>query len=359
MPIEPDEVDMDAQQLDRAVGLVRARGAVAQLCVRRHARVVLDVAVGCRPDALFWVFSAGKPVTAVLVHQLTEQGIVDLDAPVATYWPEFAQNGKRTISIRHVLAHRAGLPAAGTALGDALAMTSWDRSIRRIERARPRWRPGTVSAYSPVVSGFVLGELVRRTTGQPVPELLRTAILDPVGLTDTALGLSDEQWPRHVPVRVAGPTGPLVEAVVNRRATRQAVIPAAGLSTTARDLATFYQSLLDVEHGTPTGVLHARTLARALAPSSDGEIDRTIHAPIRWAQGFQLGGPRAPERAVLPLGTRSSPRTFGHNGSSCCIGWADPDRDVAYAYLTNRLTNRQADGRHLAAVADAVLAACR
>src|SRR5581483_10515332 len=116
-------------------------GAAAQICVLREGRVVLDRSVGCQPDSLFWIFSASKPFVALLVHQLAERGALRLDDRVAAYWPRFGQRGKDTITIRQVLQHRSGVPVASSLLGDGLAMTPWDRAVRHVERARPRWPP--------------------------------------------------------------------------------------------------------------------------------------------------------------------------------------------------------------------------
>jgi CubicO group peptidase (beta-lactamase class C family) len=146
-------------------------------------------------------------------------------------------------------------------------------------------------------------------------------------------------------------------ALFNRRRTREAVIPAAGVSTTARDLARFYDMLLRGGELDGVRVVRPDTVAEARRPSSDGEVDRLIRLPIRWAQGFQLGGPGSERGWRRPLGQRSSALAFGHNGSNCCIGWADPTRGIAFAYLTNLLVPGHSGARHLSDVADAVLAA--
>ncbi|WP_433166059.1 serine hydrolase domain-containing protein [Kribbella sp. CA-247076] len=349
---EPRDVRMDAGRLGAAVELVRARKAAAQLCVVRDGRVVVDLAIGCAPESLFWLFSASKPYVAIVIHQLVESGRLHLDDAVAAYWPEFGEHGKRAITVRQVLQHRSGLTTIGSYAGDARAMADWDRSLRRIEQARPRWPIDTV-AYSPLAFGFVLGEVAHRCSGQPIEQLVRRSVLEPLGLSDTFLGLPAGEWDRSVPIRVSGPIGPFVQSVVNRRSTREAVVPGAGISTTARDLAALYQGLL----AGGSGVLRPESLAAAVAPTSEGEVDRTIGAPIRWSQGFQLGGPRFVPNVITPLGTTSSPRAFGHNGSNCCIGWADPERRIAYAYLTNRIGRRDADAAHHAAVADKVIEA--
>jgi CubicO group peptidase (beta-lactamase class C family) len=305
-----------------------------QLYVEQGGTVLIDEATHCAPDALFWIFSASKPFTAVLVHRLVERGELDLDEPIAAHWPGFGRNGKQAITVRQVLQHRTGLVSQ---LGrEGLVMADWNRSVRRAEGYRPEREIGGAPGYLPLSYGFILGELLRRMTGTPLPELLRREV---PGLTDTYLGLPDHAWPRHVPLRVEGRLGRLVRSILNRRATRQAVIPAAGVSTTARDLGRFYRALLD------NRLLRPDTLAEACRPTDDSGY-------IRWAQGFQLGASRAP----LPsMGRRSGPRTFGHNGSNCCIAWADPDRDLVFAYLTDRVPSREDGARQLVEVADPIL----
>ncbi|WP_328454433.1 serine hydrolase domain-containing protein [Amycolatopsis sp. NBC_00438] len=332
--------------LEPAAELVRARGARASLCVLRDGQVLLDRSFGGPPDALFWIFSASKPFVALLVHQLAARGELSLDAPVARYWPEFARGGKGAITVRHVLRHRSGFASARGFAGDALIMADRARTLRAIERITPRWAPGEVAAYQPIVYGHLLGEVLHRVTGDDVDVLLRKEFLGPLGLTDTHLGLPDALWPRHVPLRGQDFGARLTARLINRRALRRAVIPAAGISTTARDLAAFYQALLDGEVVDPAAVREARQ------PSGDAVVDRTIGTRIRWAQGFQLGG------AGRPMGTLSGRETFGHNGSNCCVAWADPGRRLVFAYLTDRVVSGHRAAAHLGAVADAVLTAC-
>jgi CubicO group peptidase (beta-lactamase class C family) len=344
--------------LGRALELIEARGAAAQICVHRNGKLVLDRAINCAPQSLFWIFSASKPFVAMLVYLLAERGQLRLDDPVAAHWPEFGRNGKDKISIRMVLQHRSGLPTAGGALGDAMSMADWDRSVRRIERARPIRTAGRSSAYQFISFGFILGELVQRVSGVSVDKFLAAEILEPLRMRDTFLGLPDAEWPRHVPVRFRNMLGRPVQFIVNRRETRQAVIPAAGISTTARDLAVFYQMLLNEGEFEGRRILQPASIREARTSSNNGEWDPYAFAPIRWAQGLQLGGPRPDKRYVSPMGRLSSPLAFGHNGSNCCIGWADPTRQLAFAYLTNLLTSPRRDARHLTDVADAIIGAC-
>jgi CubicO group peptidase (beta-lactamase class C family) len=310
---------------------------------------------------MFFLFSASKPFVALLVHQLAERGALSLDDPLARYWPRFGQRGKQEITIRQVLQHRSGLPVARSMARDALAMTDWDASIAALEQAAPAYPPGEVPAYHVLSYGFLLGELVQRVTGMPVRDVLRAEILEPLRLRDTYLGLPAEHWARHVPVRGRGAAELVTGLMVNRRAVREAVIPAASISTTARDLARFYQALLNGGELGGRRILRVDTIQRALQPSSDGQTDRYLKLPVRWSEGFQLGGDR-PGRARIgggygAMGRLARATTFGHNGSYVCLGWADPDRGVAVGYVTGRLISRSEGARHMGMVSDAVLAA--
>ncbi|SDC05612.1 CubicO group peptidase, beta-lactamase class C family [Raineyella antarctica] len=347
--------EVDRQALDAAWALVEARRAPAQLCVISRGAVVLDRCLRTGPDRLFWAFSAGKPVTSVIVWRLVERGLLDLDDPLCRRWPEFVGGGKEEITVRHVLQHRSGLPTAGSLLGDVFAMTDWETSIRRLERASCRYRPGSVPAYQFLSYGFLLGELVQRVTGQTFTELVQLEVCGPAGLADTYAHLVDALLPRaQLMVRRGG--GAVVGSWVNRRDVREAVIPAGGISTTAHDLATFYAALLP-DHA-PGTLLAPATLAEATRPTTETELDRFARLHIRWAQGFQLGGPR-PGRMPIPLGATSSPRAFGHNGSHVCLGWADPDRGLAVGYVTAAMTRADRDMAHMQQLSDAILAATR
>lgn len=340
-----------------ALDLAAERGGMARLCVLRGGESLVDVSLGCAPDTLFLLFSAGKPLTALAVHHLAERGLIDLDAPVWTYWPAYAAGGKLDVSVRHVLRHRSGAPTStGSIVGDARIMTDWDRSIAAAERAHPRWPAGEVPAYHILNYGFVLGELVRRVSGVPLAQYAREALLDPLGLGDTHIGLPHNQAHRLAPLRVhSGGLASLVRsAYFNRPAVREAVVPAATVTATAPDVARLYRMLL--LGGTIDGVrvLRPETLQAALRPTTaSGEKDRLLRIPVRWAEGFQLGG--AVGRSGTAMGTSPDPETFGHNGSYVCSAWADPVRDLVCVYLTNLVVGRADGERHHAAVSDAVL----
>lgn len=317
--------------LERVARAISDYGAIAQICVLRDGEVVLDRAWGVSPATPMILFSSGKPLTSMLVHKLAGQGLFALDDPLARYWPSFGANGKDEITVRHVLRHRSGLPYARSLGRDALVAAHWDRSVRALERARPHTPPGAVPAYHVLSHGFLLGELVRRVTDEPLPAVFESTIFGPAGMTRTTLGGS------RVPLRKGRR---VTQALFNRRSVRDAVIPAATVASTARDLARFYQWLLD-----------EGSWRLATTPTSEGETDRVTGLPIRWSEGFQLGG----LGGVRFLGSHSSPDAFGHNGSNACMGWADPSRRVVVAYLTNRLSGGPGRSPHQCAVSDAIL----
>ena len=201
----PENADMDPGALRHAVSLIEARGAIAQIRVLRHGQVVLDRAFGCRPDSLFLSLLGRQALRGHAGAPARRAGTLDLDDPVARYWPEFGRRGKDTITIRQVLQHRAGLPVAHSLPRDALAAPHWRRAVHALELAQPSWPPGEVPAYHILSFGFILGEVVQRVTGADLREVMRAELFGPVGLADTYLGLPRAQWPRHVPVRGRGP----------------------------------------------------------------------------------------------------------------------------------------------------------
>ena len=336
----------------------RREGAAAQICVIRGDEVVLERRWGCAPDALFLIYSSSKPFVALLVHLLAERGALRLDDPVALHWPEFAGDGKEAVTIRHALQHRAGIPMPGGVLATLLHCTNWDEAVRDIENARPKWPAGAVPAYHFLSFGFILGELVQRVTRRSLKQVLADEFLQPLGLADIHLGLPDADLPRAVPVRSVHPSEIANQWVFNRRRVRQAIMPAAGISAGARQLARFYQLLVRGGELDGVRVLQPATILEACRPSSDGLVDAFIKRPVRWAQGFQLGGPSADPRDLGRfMGSTSSPKTFGHAGNASCVTWADPTRGLVLAYLSNLQPGIDGGLEHVGTVSDAVLAA--
>lgn len=349
--------------------LVKARPGATQLCVLRYGEVVLDLSVNCDPDALFMLWSTGKPLTTMAVHLLAERGLVDLDEPIHRAWPGYERHGKQAVTTRHVLRHRSGVPlSTGSVLSDALAMSNWERSVRAAENAKPVWKVDQVNAYHILSYGFILGELVRRVDGRPIAQFIREEILDPAGLHDTYLGLTPDIRPRRIPLAAPSrgePRASLGErlklAHFERHATAAEVVPAANVHSTAHDVARFYQLLLNTGVTDGRQIFAAKTIAEALRPSlPDSEAtqpDRIIGHAVRWAQGFQLGWGGLAVDTAHPFGRTASRAVFGHNGGNYCAAWADPEHGLAFAHLTNLIAPRAEALRHQTEIADLARAA--
>ncbi|HEX7946792.1 MAG TPA: serine hydrolase domain-containing protein, partial [Phenylobacterium sp.] len=179
----------------------------AQLCVYRAGRPVFDIWTGrdvvndrpYGPDTLTVLMSCTKAAVAVVVHRLAERGALDLDAPVARWWPEFAANGKGAITVAQLLDHSAGLMGHEPDTGmDGASALAWDRSTRALAAMRPLWAPGTAYMYHFITYGFLLGEVVWRATGRTVGQVFAEEVAGPLGL-DFWIGLPDAQQHRVAP----------------------------------------------------------------------------------------------------------------------------------------------------------------
>jgi CubicO group peptidase (beta-lactamase class C family) len=331
------------------------------LCLRRKNVTILDRAIGhasgnapgdvldaykrpARHDSLYCMFSASKMVTAMLVHLLEERHLVHLDDPVATYVPDFGRKGKGSITLRHVLTHRAGVPRIPPELADPNLLAHPEQILSLLCEQRPSWRPGRKLGYHALTGGFLLGAVIERVTGKSLRRVLDDEVRRPLGLATFDYGVAPA---RLHDVAVNAFTGPPVVpplATFIKRALSvgfgdavrmsndprflEAVVPAGNICTTASDAARFMQLLLD--GGTLDGkrIFEARTIARAVAEQSYLELDLTIGAPIRYGMGFILGA-----KVASPYGL-DTPHAFGHLGFTNVFVWADPDRDLAAALLT-------------------------
>lgn len=302
-----------------------------------------------RHDTIVNVFSTTKAVTALCAHLLVDRGELDLDAPVARYWPEFAANGKAAITPRQLLSHSAGLAALRARL-TADALFDWEAMTAALAAETPWWEPGSANGYHALTYGYLVGELVRRISGRTLGAFLRQEIAAPLG-ADFHVGLpasEDHRVAEMIPPseaeRAASGAGPppadsLMAAVMgnppmrpevaNLPAWRRAEIPAANGHGNARSVARIMAVLAC--GGALDGV---RLLSR---PSIEGAIREQIYQqdlvlgfPIRWGLGFMLNSPTLP---VSP-----NPHTFGHGGWGGSLGFADLDAAASWAYVMNKMT---------------------
>jgi CubicO group peptidase (beta-lactamase class C family) len=300
-------------------------------------------------DTLVNLFSVGKAISAVCLLRLVEAGRVELDAPVARYWPEFAQAGKAKLPVRYLLTHQAGLPAVARPLPPA-AWGDWTLMTEALAAQAPWWEPGTGHGYHVNTQGFLIGEVIRRVTGQSIGAYFRAELGGPAGL-DGPGGRGPEHDARCADY-IPAPPSPEREAfeqrarldpmrlnahfirpglsgvqVVNTRAWRAAEVPSTNGHGTARAVARLYSAL--ATDGTLDGVhvLAPETIARAITEQVNGP-DLVLERPTRYGLGFQL---TMPERRLGP-----GPRAFGHFGAGGSLGFADPDARVAFGYAMNQ-----------------------
>ncbi len=327
----------------------------AQLCVHVGPERVLDLTggVGMDPDSLLPVYSSSKGATAIVIALLVQRGQLDLDAKVASYWPEFAQCGKDAVTVRQMLSHQAGLPGVDGGF-------TWDELLghtplaERLAAQRPFWQPGQAFLYHAVTIGTLADELVRRIDGRTVADALREEVTAPRGI-DVWMGTPASEDHRVVeaqppsveelmaflaesPGALGGgdditaqslPPGNPMEMLsrVNDVHLRRVGPPAAGVLASARGLGALYASVRHEIGGQPR-VLTDDTIAQMSQIQVSG-IELGTGLEARFGVIFQV--PCAPR---WPFG---SMRAFGHDGAGGSLAFCDPMYDVAFGYTVQRL----------------------
>lgn len=343
----------DTEHFAAARQLVRQYGGPTQLQVWHRGELVVDERIGVGAEALFWPYSTSKLWVATAIWALHDDGKLDVDAPVATYWPAFAAAGKSTITIREVLQHRSGLPRVGGSLHEVRTMTNWHRACRNIATATAANDRLAAPAYEWLAWGFILAKVVAGASGQRFEDALRNRIMRPLGADSHAVLPADAVW-RGVPFRGTEPSTRLVAAVLNRRSVREACIPAGGIWSRATDLATLLETLAKYPERLR---MRPETVRAMLTPSNNGEFDRYSGSRVWWGNGVQLGHSAPSLMGASALGRRSTARTFGHNGSNVSMAWHDLDRDCTFVHCSGRILPFPLNRRYLMRVADAVTAA--
>ncbi len=317
-----------------------------------------DQTVPWERDTIINVWSTTKTMTFVAGLMLADRGDLDLDAPVARYWPEFASNGKDGVLVRHVMAHTAGLsgwqePVAPEDLYD------WDKVTSLLAAQEPWWEPGNGSGYHAITQGYLMGELVRRITGQSFGTFFRHEIAEPLG-ADFHVGFGPELDDRVAlvitpprperpevfpPMMLRTMTNPLLNPKQSwERAWRQAEIPAAGGHGNARSVAAV-QSVLSAG-GEARGVhLFSEATARRVLEQQAYGADMVIGDTLRFGIGYGL---RCPE---LPIGRGDAVAFWGGYGGSLIVN--DLDRRLTVAYVMNKMELGTVGGPRSYALVDA------
>ncbi|WP_102142389.1 serine hydrolase domain-containing protein [Mycobacterium hubeiense] len=320
-----------------------------------------------RQDTLASIFSGSKGLTSTCVHLLADRGELDLDAPIAAYWPEFAQAGKQDITLAMVMGHRSGVIGPRHRLHWADA-ADWDGVCRHIAAAEPWWEPGTAQGYHMVTFGFILGEVVRRVTGRTLGQYLRTEIAEPLGI-DVHIGLHPSQHHRcaemvnkpHIRDVLAASEAPehpasLAEHPMAGLAVamgfvpddelgsnvlelwREIEFPGTNAHVSALGMATFYNALAQEK------LLSRDHMERVRVSQGGFDTDVVLGPRVAdhgWGLGYMLN-----QRGVAG----PNPKIFGHGGSGGSFAFVDLEYRIGYAYVMNYFdaTKCNADPRSVA-----------
>lgn len=302
----------------------------------------------------FMVYSVTKSFVATAIHMLADRGLLDIDAPVCAYWPEFSRNGKGSITTRDLLLHQAGIQGSA----GVLDLASWlipSLRAKRSEALVPKHEPGARCIYHMFTAHIVLGELIRRRDGRPPELFIQEELINPLGLHDTYAGLPRSMYAEASRIYSGDKAQNSAANVFSGPLMRSIFMPAASINTTAGDLAVFYTMLATGGTHNGTRILSAEAVKRATAMQYDG-LDGDSDRRIRWAMGFALGGaPHFPDEDYLMMGHGSSERTFGHAGQGgCALGWADPESGIAFAFVCNRFLAAKASHARFEELSDQV-----
>ena len=344
------------------------RGEVgAGVSVIVGGRVVVDLVGGwadeaCerpwRPDTLVNFYSVGKPLVALLALQFVDAGLIGLDDPIVWVWPEFGVGGKSGATVRQALCHRAGVPAIREPLTNR-DLWDWERMAGALGATAAWWEPGTRHAYHTNTYGHLIGEVVRRVSGETCGARVRSL----VGPLDADLWFgvpmteqqrcADVIWvgtgsPEHIDfASMSGdelttmlgyfnPSGYSSMGVVNTAAWRSAEVPSTNGHGTATGVARLYAALLE-----PGRLVSPELLAEATSPQSQGYCP-VLGEEVTFGLGFK---PTVPRRPFGP-----NPGSFGHFGTGGAVGFADPDAGIAFGYVMNHVIPRWQSSRNRALI---------
>ena len=297
-------------------------------------------------DTIVNVWSTTKEITALAILMLVEQGLVDLDAPVATYWPEFAQHGKHDILVKQVMSHTSGVSGWDQPFV-AEDMYDWEKSTSQLAAQAPWWEPGTASGYHAQNQGHLLGEIVRRVSGLPLKQFVAERIAAPLGV-DLQIGAKaedDDRVAEIIPPPPLGfdlatmdPTSPTVRtltgpvsdaALANTIPWRRADMGALNGHTNARALARTFSTISLGGEVDGARLLSPATIERIFEEQSHGP-DLVLGVPLRFGIGFAL-----PEPTSIPYVPSEKVCFWGGWGGSMTLMF--PDRGLTVSYVMNRM----------------------
>jgi CubicO group peptidase (beta-lactamase class C family) len=328
----------------------------AAVCVYRRGEVVVDLWGGVAdtatsspygPDTLQLVFSTTKGITTMAALLLSERGLLDVDEPVAHYWPEFAANGKGSISVRQLLSHTAGMAAIDepTSVEEFLA---WDPVIDRLGAQPPNWEPGSARGYHAITFGHLIGEVIHRVSGKTPGRFVAEELAGPIG-AEFFIGLPEAEEARVAPLIDFVPSDvvsefltailtpgtmahraflnpPVLIPSFNERPFHAAELPAVNGMTTARGLARLYAGCVGEVDG--VRLLSAPTVEAATKEQYFGpDLVLVDREPFPNGLGFMVSE---------PLGPMIGPGSFGHPGMGGSLGFGHLGHEVGFGYVMNQ-----------------------
>ncbi len=330
-------------------------------CIRHQGKVLMSRSIGhvrgngpddgpgsekviATPDTPMCLYSTSKGITALLMHMLQEDGLINVSDPVAFYAPEFARKGKDNITIHQILAHRGGIPGLPKDV-DIEVLWDEDQTWELLCDAEPIMTDGSKLAYHAITGGFVLERVMRSVTGDDINAYISKKIREPMGMKYFTYGIEEEHLGDIAATYATGPRpGPLLGAFIKRALGtdivsleqicndprfQEAIIPAGNLAGTAEETSRFFQMMLNGGKFGRRRICAASTVARAVQEFGSRTVDRTLFIPMRYSAGLMLGDE--------PFGVwgPNSRHAFGHLGLINKFAWADPQRDLAASVLTS------------------------
>jgi CubicO group peptidase (beta-lactamase class C family) len=298
-----------------------------------------------KEDTIVNVYSTTKTMAALCLLVLADRGELDLKAPVASYWPEFAANGKEKVTAAHFMSHSAGLSGLDTPVTEH-ELYDWDRIVTLLAEQAPWWEPGSQSGYHAITQGYLLGEVVRRVTGKTLGTYFAEEIAGPLG-ADFHIGLGREHFDRVAdlippeappqddigadPGSVAARTfaNPPIDALWSRTAAwREAEIPAANGHGNARSVVRAQTPVACGGNAFGVDLLSKATVDGIFEEQTNG-VDLVLAMPVRFGMGYGL------QSELVPLGPNKNVCFWGGWGGSLCL--VDCDARVCMSYVMNKM----------------------
>jgi CubicO group peptidase (beta-lactamase class C family) len=297
-------------------------------------------------DTIINVFSSTKTMTFLCALILADRGLLDFEANVSDYWPEFSAAGKGQVKVKHLMSHSAGLPGFSRTFTTP-ELCDWDFCCNDLASQAPWWEPGTQSGYHAITQGFLIGEVIRRITGKSIGQFFKSDIADLVG-SDFHIGVSPDDFPRvadlieakeaapflemdpeSIPGRVFGGTGNIVEMTTSAE-WKEAEIPAANGHGNARSIVRAQTALANGGSAFGVELLSTDGCNKALEQQTDG-VDLVLGIPVNFAMGYALAS------EVIPIGPNPNTLWWGGAGGSTVV--VDTDAHLCFSYVMNQMDN--------------------